>query len=1067
MSQREEVQLLIQAGTEGLQSIGKLVKELDTLGEDTSEASGEMETLGSRLNELRGQQQLISQFRELKSQTTQLAEEQRQAQERATELGKALSQTEKPTRAQRNEFNKARRTAKEAEQAWQSNQQQLNQLRESLQQNGVSTRDLAGEQQRIKREISGVEGEVSNLNGRLTTMRDRLRDGSKGAGGFRQRLSKMVPTLSTVRKGINAAGRAVTGLTAAAGASIATMTVFNRRQAQAATEINNTSEALDVSAETVQTWRVAFERMGLSGDKATDVIRDMADRLGEFASTGGGEAADTFKQLNLQAEDFQGLSADQQFLKLASAVDQVNSKAQQVNLLERIAEDASMIQPLLENNAAKLREIQAEANQTGEIYTDEQLQRLQRADRIYNRVEGQLSGIANRVSAAVAPALAKAADNLTDLFNSESGDRFVEMFRNMATAVRDFTADMGDNSEKVTKRINTVADTAQFLFNGLVTGFRGVQTVASGALTVVAGAITTQLKQAQALAYGLEKVGFISESSYNKIKAKADAAFASTKDLAKQTSEYASKTAEAGRKAGNAFSQSGEAAEQAGNKAEEAGEKFAGIKDQIPNTFDPLIGALKHTSDQVDGVGINLKAIKNQVPNTFEPLNNALEETGESASKAGQDTVESFRESQQEIENLITSVGEAGKTINNAFGSNTTAAVDAFSQHVSQALGKFNNTSQVNQFEQNLVDAANNGTISNQQLQQALQQVRERVQELKGSEPDKPGQDMADSADDASESTNKLKNETKDAGDQAEKTAKKMRKAWGAAFGQVMTQARTRVSELSDAARNLFEQRIGGDQFVKEAKSATEALEKARQRTDELVSASFRLRNNSFGAWMNDTALASAQVQERYYEQRVELEKLIGQVEAGQYSYQGLASLTDQAKQRMDVLNDSDLDNLTSAIDKARSRMESLRDESQSTLQSLQDELLRLQGREDELAERRRERERKEIESQLQQAEAVGDQKSIQNLQKALDTLDRISQEEKEQREAEREEQRKQRQEQRQSNQRQQQSSTQTSQPPAPKRTVRVELGSAEADIPEDQADQFLSELERAGMRSQ
>ena len=1044
MSQREEVQLLIQAGTEGLQSIGKLVKELDTLGQDTSEASGEMETLGSRLNELRGQQQLISQFRELKRQTTQLAEEQRQAQERATELGKALSQTEKPTRAQRNEFNKARRTAKEAEQAWQSNQQQLNQLRESLQQNGVSTRDLAGEQQRIKREISGVEGEVSNLNGRLTTMRDRLRDGSKGAGGFRQRLSKMVPTLSTVRKGINAAGRAVTGLTAAAGASIATMTVFNRRQAQAATEINNTSEALDVSAETVQTWRLAFDRMGLSGDKATDVIRDMADRLGEFASTGGGEAADTFKQLNLQAEDFQGLSADQQFLKLASAVDQVNSKAQQVNLLERIAEDASMIQPLLENNAAKLREIQAEANQTGEIYTDEQLQRLQRADRIYNRVEGQLSGIANRVSAAVAPALAKAADNLSELFNQEEGDRFVEMFRNMATSVRDFTKDMVDNSDQVASGFDKVINTLQFLGNSARAIFRGVQAIIGSFTAGIWGAVADVMRGVERLSAGLNAVGLVGDEAYSKIAARADAARKTNEEATKQAKEYGKKALQAGKDAFGAFSDAGDAAEESGDKAEEAGNKFQSIKDEIPNTFEPLTDAVNETGE-------------------------ALSATGDEAEKAGQDTVESFRESQQEIENLITSVGEAGKTINNAFGANTTASVDAFREHVSDALGEFSNTSQVNRFEQQLVDAANNGNISSQQLQQALKQVRERIDELNGSEPDKPGQDIATSADDATESTKNLKNETKDAGEQAEKTAQKFRKAWGAAFGKVLTQARTRVSDLSIAARNLFEQKIGGNQFVQQTQSATEALGQARRRTDELVKAGQNLRGNSFSAWMNDTATASAEVAERYWEQRVQLERLTEEVRAGQYSYQGLADLSDQAKKRMDLLNESDLDSLQSAIDGARSRMESLRDESQSTLQSLQDELLRLQGREDELAERRRERQREEIRGELQQAQAIGDEQSVSNLQKALNTLDRIAQEEKEQRQAEREEQRRQERERQrqQREQRQPQTGTQPAQAPAPSRTVRVELNGAQADIPEDQADQFLSELERAGMRSQ
>ncbi|MED5467703.1 MAG: hypothetical protein VX671_09065, partial [Pseudomonadota bacterium] len=95
-AQKQEVELLIKAGTEGVKSIGQLLKELEALGEDTGEASAQLQGLASSLAELKSQQALVKQFADLKSQTRQLAQEQAEAKERATALGKALADTEKP-----------------------------------------------------------------------------------------------------------------------------------------------------------------------------------------------------------------------------------------------------------------------------------------------------------------------------------------------------------------------------------------------------------------------------------------------------------------------------------------------------------------------------------------------------------------------------------------------------------------------------------------------------------------------------------------------------------------------------------------------------------------------------------------------------------------------------------------------------------------------------------------------------------------------------------------------------------------------------------------------------------
>lgn len=97
-AQKQEVELLIKAGTERLKSIGQLVNGLEALEQNTGEASEKLESLAGGLKALRDQQKLVKQFADLKSQTKQLGTAQEDAKTQATELGRALAATEKPTK---------------------------------------------------------------------------------------------------------------------------------------------------------------------------------------------------------------------------------------------------------------------------------------------------------------------------------------------------------------------------------------------------------------------------------------------------------------------------------------------------------------------------------------------------------------------------------------------------------------------------------------------------------------------------------------------------------------------------------------------------------------------------------------------------------------------------------------------------------------------------------------------------------------------------------------------------------------------------------------------------------
>src|SRR5690554_6339526 len=284
----ERVNLLISAAVDGLKNVEGLISDLQELEKsgrvelpDNSAAlrdglgktSEEMRGLAERLTELREQQGLVTQFAELKRETKELAEQQQAARARATELGKALAQTEEPTRAQAQEFERAKKAAQGADEAWISNNRQLNELRAALDEAGISTKDLAGEQVRINKEIEGVNSQASEMANELREVKDSAEgagDGAekaaKGTKELGEEAEKSTGLLSKLGSGIKVVATAAAGLVAGVGASIATLTIFSKSQAAVADNLTNTSNAIGVNREALQVWQIAAERVGVSGD---------------------------------------------------------------------------------------------------------------------------------------------------------------------------------------------------------------------------------------------------------------------------------------------------------------------------------------------------------------------------------------------------------------------------------------------------------------------------------------------------------------------------------------------------------------------------------------------------------------------------------------------------------------------------------------------------------------------------------------------------------------------------------------------------------------------------------
>ncbi|MCE0759241.1 hypothetical protein LWH94_08480 [Marinobacter sp. G11] len=955
-AQKQEVELLIKAGTEGLKSIGQLVKELEALGEDTGEASAQLEGLAGSLAELKSQQALVKQFADLKSETRDLAKQQEEAKARATALGKALAETENPTKAQRKEFEQARKASKTAGDAWLENQQQLNKLRGELDESGISTKDLAGEQVRIKKEISGVNGEASALTSELTEMRDSAQQAAQGtseaadsAEDLGEKADKSSGLLSKLGTGLKTVAAGATALIAGIGASAATMSIFSRSQATVADDLTNTANAINESREALQVWQIAGDRVGLTGEKVSDILRSVTERLGEFSATGGGEAAEVMEALNLKIEDFQNLRPSEQMLKFAAAIESL-PKDQQVALLEKLASDASQLQPLLENNAAGLKAIQAAAEEEGAIYTDEELDKLLKANDIYNDITLKIQGLTRRIGAELAPVVADATDKVMDLFDqNEMGEKLIDLFKRLTSWGADMAAKLVENADSISAGFGTLWNTIEAGANGAMAVFRGLQTIVAGWTTLVAGSFATVLSVAEGVSWAMNKVGLVSDETMNSISAKAGAARDTVIDLGKQTAEYGRKAIEAGKGVVGAFDDAAES----GKKLQEETEKGVG-------TLTTLAQNVKTTMDS-----------------------------------AGESTAEA-RQSAKELEKAYEELGVTSQAELEETAAKAKAAFLAIEQNGDATQREISEAFKA--YAQAVIATGNEAEIRALKTAAAVRGLHDELQQLQQGGGDVLGgvsEGIRAGGNEADAATPKLRNMASTIGDNsqaADEFRQKWQAAWGGAFGKAISNAREKVTALSTAARNLFEMKIGGNAFVKEAESAAEALERAQKRTDELDRSRRRLMSSSIAAWFADTALAAAEVEEQFWAQAVAMENLQGKIESGTMSLDQLNRLSGTAANRFNLLDNTRLNNLESAIDAAKQKLESLTSTADNTLSSLRQRLADIRGDTEEAQRIQYETERQRLQEQLKLAQQAGADEAAADYQQSLDTLEQIYQ---------------------------------------------------------------------------
>lgn len=218
--------------------------------------------------------------------------------------------------------------------------------------------------------------------------------------------------LSTLAK---SAGAAI-----AASLSVGVFANWAKNTAAAATEMARFAQLSGSSAEEFQAWGFAAKRVGIEQDKLGDIFKDVQDKIGDFLQTGGGELKDFFTNVaplaGVTAEQFRNLSGPDALQLYVSTLEKANlSQSEMVFYLEGIANDASLLLPLLKGNAEGFKSLRQQALDLGLILDSKTTKQLADFNANLTTLESVSDGVGNQVAGELAPTLTELSGLMVDV----------------------------------------------------------------------------------------------------------------------------------------------------------------------------------------------------------------------------------------------------------------------------------------------------------------------------------------------------------------------------------------------------------------------------------------------------------------------------------------------------------------------------------------------------------------------------------------------------------------------------------------------------------------------------
>ena len=254
--------------------------------------------------------------------------------------------------------------------------------------------------------------------------------------------SKSKKELSGTSAAFTMLGKAAGGLSIAAGFAFAGKVIDDATKL--AKELTNLSNVAGISTTRFQELAFASKSFGVDQNKLSDILKDVNDKFGDYYTTGAGPLADFFEniapKIGITADAFKGLSSSDALQLYVKSLEDANvSQAEMTFYMEALASDATLLTPLLMDNAAGLDQMAASAHDLGAIIDQDLIAKSTALRERWDQVIGAMSATLSTFGM-------KAVVLFGDIFNIGEAEQFIDANHKLAGAY--------DEQQKALKKVN-------------------------------------------------------------------------------------------------------------------------------------------------------------------------------------------------------------------------------------------------------------------------------------------------------------------------------------------------------------------------------------------------------------------------------------------------------------------------------------------------------------------------------------------------------------------------------------------------------------------------------------
>lgn len=243
-----------------------------------------------------------------------------------------------------------------------------------------------------------------------------IRSASKSIVGFSSAgLGMATKAASMVTSAFTSIASGFAIITGAASLAVGAFTYWQKQIIDSTGALTDNADKIGTTATALAALEYAVSPAGVSVEDLSKGLQKMLRNLGE-AAKGSKTAQAAFKQLGFDAKSFINLSADQQFLAIAGAINQIQKPAEKLRLTMAVfGKGGASLIPAFGMGGEEPSRLVAEAEKLGIAFDEIGIRNVDAAGDALGRLGKLIEGVGRQIAVQLAPYIEAVAIKLTDM----------------------------------------------------------------------------------------------------------------------------------------------------------------------------------------------------------------------------------------------------------------------------------------------------------------------------------------------------------------------------------------------------------------------------------------------------------------------------------------------------------------------------------------------------------------------------------------------------------------------------------------------------------------------------